>query len=160
MPDSTGRLDENDVIDRVCTFLTARGFEITKRLRTTERGVDIVARFPQNGPELWVEAKGGTSADPRSPRYGLGFDSAQRKDHFSVAVYSALRHLSLSEGGPDRVGIALPDEHRSAVVQPVLPILQRLGILVFLVAADGSVEVLGDLAGSRLQPTEPAFRTG
>ena len=62
-------LDENDVVAAVCSHLEHEGYTIVQRLRTTQRGVDIIAEHPSRAGKLHIEAKGGTSARQGRPRY-------------------------------------------------------------------------------------------
>ena len=146
MPNKYGLLDENEVIDAVATELERRRFRNIRTLTTKQRGVDIKATYPDKRGELWVEAKGATSADPASRQYPRlsGFEGSQKRDHMANATYVALRYLS-QENGPRGVGIAVPAEHRDACVNPVLPTLMKLGVIVFLVARNCTVDILGKL---------------
>ena len=52
-------MDENEVIGAVCAYLQADGYAIEQSLRTTEQGVDIVARHRTSGRLMYIEARGG-----------------------------------------------------------------------------------------------------
>jgi hypothetical protein len=145
MPNSYGLLNENEVIEEVCAELKGRHFRDFKKRTTKQQGVDIKARYPDGEGELWVEAKGATSARPGSNRYHRkgGFDSSQRRDHMANAVYVCLKYLSRPDP-PRGVGIAVPKEHLT-VVEPVLATLQKLRVVIFLVSREGDVEVRGNL---------------
>jgi hypothetical protein len=135
-------LYENDVVEAVCTDLQKRGFVISQRRLSTERGDDIVAIHP-SGFEFLIEAKGETSARTGSGRYGNPFDRGQVLDHVSQAFYRAAAMLCQTETGKDRsVGIALPDNanHRERI-DAIQDALRQLNIAVFWVKGDGGVTV-------------------
>ena len=69
-------LTEDEVIDIMIDYLKNDGYEIESYCSTSQRGHDIVAR--KNDEYLCIEAKGQTSANPKSNRYGREFDSAQK----------------------------------------------------------------------------------
>jgi hypothetical protein len=136
-----GRLTENDVVASVARFLERRGARVTQMLTTRQHGVDIKAILA-NGAQLWVEAKGASSSKRGSKNYKTGFTKSQRRDHFANALLSALQMLTHQES--PRTGIAVPEEHRY-LVNPILPLLTKLGIIVFLVRFDESVELVGSV---------------
>jgi hypothetical protein len=110
------------VVDAVRAYLESSGYMITSSLRSTERGVDLVARKDSDAPfELHIEAKGAGSSRIRSARYGLQFNSGQVFDHVAKAVLEALQ----AAGAPGalikrRDGIALPKNRlHSRHVEPV-----------------------------------------
>jgi hypothetical protein len=84
---------------------------------------------------LFVEAKGETSNGAGSARHGKPFNCSQCRDHISNAFFSAATFVD--NGQP---GIALPNtrQHRS-FVSKISEAVDRLGIWIFWVAADGTV---------------------
>ena len=72
-------LTENDIVIRLSEYLELNGYQVLKALSTSERGVDHTAT--SDGITLYVEAKGETSSDPKSARFGLPFDSSQVRPH-------------------------------------------------------------------------------
>jgi len=134
-------LTENDVIDAVCKYLEANGYEIQQRATTRERGPDILAVRKSPDVTLYVEAKGETSNKPSSRRFGKPFDSAQCKDHVTNAFYSAAAALSAQrEGVTTRAGIALPEtkRHRACIAR-IQAALDGLEIGVFWVSRSRQV---------------------
>jgi hypothetical protein len=131
-------LYEAQVVDRVCGFLRRNNFREIVCIPTNKRGEDIKAIAPDKTQQITIEAKGGTSSDPESKRYGKPFDSKQVLDHVAKAVYCAARY-SLS----GRLsGVAFPkDEHHMRKVNDILQVLKRLRIEVFWVTENGKVEV-------------------
>jgi hypothetical protein len=120
-----GVLYEDDVTDAVCTELERRGWSIIQRLRSTERGDDIVA--DRDGQRFIIECKGETSTDPRTSRYGKPFDPGQVNSHVSRAMLRAMRVVS--EG--HLAGVAFPEERRHrAEVDKVRVAIERLGVVV------------------------------
>lgn len=142
-------LYEDDVVDAVCTTIRRSGYEIVQRLRTKQKGDDIIAVRTRDGDvvKLIIEAKGETSSNENSNRYGKAFDSSQVRDHVASAVYRAIQILCRptdDDGQEVLAGLAFPKTmlHQTAV-DSVLPVLRRLGIMVFWVDGDHSVEVDG-----------------
>lgn len=142
-------LTEDQVVDAVRAHLQRSGYTIVSWLRSTERGVDLVARKESDAPfELHIEAKGAGSSRVGSARYGVEFNSGQVFDHVAKAVLKALQ----AAGAPNapverRGGIALPRNRlHLRHVQPVEHALRRAGIAVFWVEQDGAVFVDSDWA--------------
>ena len=137
-------LTEDDVIDAVCEFLEGRGYEIAQRARTTQRGIDIVARKSSARPrELYVEAKGATSARAGSARFGRPFDSAQVSVHVAEAFYTAAVATTRNAQRDEVLSaMALPDNdlHRK-FVRGIQPVLDRLKIGVFWVSPSKEVRL-------------------
>ena len=135
-------LTENDVIDAVCDYLEAAGYEILQRSHTKQMGTDIIAKCPECSGRLLIEAKGETSADPRTKRYGTPFDSAQVQVHVAEAFRTAVRLHDEHHKSGDFVGVALPDTrlHRKYLSQ-VKSTIDSLGITVYFVQGDRSVKL-------------------
>jgi hypothetical protein len=130
-------LTENDVITAVCAELSRRGWETLSTATTRQRGDDVVAS--RANIVLRIEAKGATSSKPTTARFGVGFNARQVRTHVAMAV---LRAMSVVSGGRSQAAIALPDDDRHrAEVAGVSRALDALGIGVFFVSNDGSVEV-------------------
>jgi len=136
-------LVDSDIVDAVCSYISALGYQIHQRLPPTKQGVDIIASRPHKPQELWIEAKGETSERKSSKRYGEPFDSAQVSIHVAEAVYSAIKHLAATPAGTDRaVGIALPaNDLHIRYAGAVMPVLLKLGLIVLWVRQDKSVTV-------------------
>lgn len=135
-------LTEDDVVDAVCSHLQRHGFHIEQRCTTNDRGEDIVAAHPTAGIKLRVEAKGETSNDQKSARFGKTFSSAQISDHVAKAVYTALATLDAHSAAGERVGVAFPDTrlHRKYVSR-IDGVLRTLAVAVFWVQPDRRVTV-------------------
>jgi hypothetical protein len=127
---------EDDVVGAVAAYLTGQRWVIRQALRSSERGDDIIAE--RAGDRLLVEAKGETSAQSASARYGKPFSASQVGSHVGRAVLRALRFVS--DG--DRAGVAFPDErlHRHEVAK-IQQALRLLDVVVFWVASDLTVTV-------------------
>jgi hypothetical protein len=133
-------LKESDVIKAVCCFLTSRGFTIKSTCGETETGDDIVAFGPNGRPEVTIEAKGETSSKAHTSRFGKSFSRSQVRDHVANAFFRAASAV----GKHNLSGVALPkNTDHEFYVAKVCSALQCLGIEVFWVSADGSVEVAG-----------------
>ncbi|MDT7542010.1 MAG: hypothetical protein QOE33_1914 [Acidobacteriota bacterium] len=134
-------MDENEVIDAVCTYLIEEGYIIHSRLLTTQRGVDIEAEHSQSKHRLYIEAKGGTSSRVGSNRFGKSYNHSQVFDLSSKGVYAA---LVLRSKHPDReqeeVRLAAPDTplYRK-YLEPIVDQLNDAGIEILLVDEDRTV---------------------
>lgn len=106
-------MDENAVIDSVCSRLRALGYEVTQRLKTKEHGIDVVAHNPENGQQVFIEAKGGTSSREGSNRFGKPYTQSQVFDRVAKGVFTCLQ---LRAEHPDRenehVVLAVPEGAR------------------------------------------------
>ena len=88
----------------------------------------------QNERVVTIEAKGATSENLNSRRYGKEFDSGQVADHVGGAVLTAMTVASI---GVHLAAIAVPDNrlHRLKL-GAALPAVLETGIAVFWVADD------------------------
>ena len=129
---------EMDVINAVCSYLQSRGYNIRRRVKkVTDKGNDIEAIAPDY-TELYIEAKGSTSSQKGSARYGKEFNNNQKTDHVAKAVLKALSYVSTKKLG----GIALPDDHvHQEIVKEVESVLKQVGIRVFFVDPVGKERV-------------------
>lgn len=137
-------LTENHVVSAVCNYLRGRGFDRIKHLKTHQRGDDIIATRSRDNLEVFVEAKGETSARVGSYKHGKPFDNSQVLVHVATAFYRAAKMLQeRPRGRARRIAIALPetDFHRRRVsnIETILP---RLGIGIFWVAANRSIRLI------------------
>ena len=133
-------LTENDVVDAVAAYLPSLGYTVESTCTTTQTGVDIVARNDATGRHMRLEAKGGTSSTYRTARFSLPFNYGQVGSHVSGALFKAA--ALLGKYPADEVALALPDdENHRARIKAIGLALSRLGIGVFLVAADRKVSV-------------------
>lgn len=134
----TSGLFEEDVVGAICVKLGSLGYEITHRCATSEHGFDIIAvrRRPGLLPlKLYVEAKGATSSQSYTSRYGKPFNIGQVRAHIAQALYKSAEAASAEDNGYEvRVAIGLPDndDHR-AMAGRIGPALSRWEIGVFWV---------------------------
>jgi hypothetical protein len=127
---------EDDVVDNLMVYLKNNGYDIISFCHARERGDDIVAK--KGNKHLYVEAKGETSSDPTSNRYGEIFSSSQMRDHVGKAIFKVLELQNEHPG--DDVAIAFPDNVRcKKLISNVMPSLKRLNIQVFIVDSQGNV---------------------
>lgn len=130
-------LYEDQVVEAVARFLSAHGWHIESRVTSKQHGDDLVAT--KDARRLLVEAKGETSSDPTTSRYGSEFSLNQVGTHVGVAVLRSLRWVS--RGDVD-AAIALPDNERHRrKVGEVSVALHRAGIGVLWVSPDMSVRL-------------------
>src|SRR5689334_9226295 len=134
-------LSEDDVVTAVCEHLKNTGYRVVSSCTTKQRGIDVVAEQLSSKSMFRIEAKGETSNDPNSRRFGKPFDSAQVESHVAGAFHAAAGMLN---GQGDRAAMAFPDTllHRRHVAQ-VAEAIRKLDLVVFWVAADRSVTVSG-----------------
>ena len=136
-------LNENDAVAAVCSYLEDRGYTITQRLRTTERGTDIIAAHPALPGKLHIEAKGGTSARQGSPRYDRDYDQSQVFDRVAKGLYTAVVLYCDHRQDGDRTALAFPDTERfRKFLTPIAPVLMELGVAVYVVSTDRHVTTL------------------
>lgn len=134
-------LMESDVIEAVCRSLSKHGYTIEQKLSVREHGIDIVASKVKPRRRILIEAKGETSSNRSSKRYGRPFNPSQVLDHVAKALFQSVAVLTSPEGPGHRlVAIALPDNstHRACIAKIAVG-LQSLKIGVFWVRSDCSV---------------------
>jgi hypothetical protein len=133
---------EDDVVDAVAAYLQRTGWLIESTARAVQHGDDLVARRSEQ--VLIVEAKGEGSSKAHTARFGRPFTRGQVATHVAVAT---LRTLKVHSRGQALAGMAFPDNahHRNEIDQ-MWTALSRLGIPIFWVAADRTVQVQGSLA--------------
>lgn len=126
-------LTENDIVKKVSAHLEANGYDIIQSLSTAEKGVDIIAK--KNGQTLYIEAKGQTSSNNNTERFGKPFTKSQIKSHISRAIFASMTLLSARSTEETEVAIALPETkvHRG-ILNEVYPTLLQLNIQVFWVS--------------------------
>ena len=131
-------LHEDDVVEAVSVWLTGRGWTIVSKALAVQRGDDIVAQ--RGDVTLRVEAKGGGSSKPGTPRFGQEFTLGQSQVNVGMAI---LRALAFVERAQTLGVVAFPDTpNYRRVLAPVLPALGRTGMAVLCVDENGQVDVL------------------
>jgi predicted RecB family endonuclease len=135
-------MDENSVIDAVCRYLEGENYRVLHRCRTTERGTDIVAE-QEGGKRYLIEAKGGTSSRPGSPRHGKAYTQSQVFDVVAKGILVAMRIRAEHAQLETSVALAIPEgrwfEH---YLGPIRELLIALRINVLVAAPDLSVRRL------------------
>jgi Holliday junction resolvase-like predicted endonuclease len=130
-------LDENEVIDRVCTFLEDRGYEVVQRLSTNQRGIDIIAEDGEL--RICVEAKGSTSSKARSKNFGKPYASADVQINVAEAFYTAACRAHDEVDYEQVSAVAFEEtELYSRYFEPLAPACDALGIGVFWVGEAGA----------------------
>jgi len=142
MSANASTLTEDHVIDAVCAHLEREGWLIEHKARTTDRGVDIVARLGQ--VVLKIEAKGATSSKPHTARHGEPFRRGVVRGHVARAFYTAAA-AALEDPRPGEnvlSAMALPvtPNHRE-FVDNIRGALERLELGVFWVEAPARVRL-------------------
>ena len=130
-------LYEDDVVRAVIDYLEFDGWTIESFALSHQHGDDIVA---SRGEErLIIEAKGDGSSKNTTARFGKPFTRNQVKTHVSVAVVRAMQVASMGVALP---AVALPaSEFHRIEVERIAPALRSIGIWVFWVSIDHSVEL-------------------
>jgi hypothetical protein len=132
-------LTEDQVTEAVCDYLRTHHWTIVSRAMGKAPGVDVVAE--QQGIRLEIEAKGAGSSDPSSSRFGHSFTRGNVSTHVGEAVLKALRVIAADRA---LAAIAFPDNRdHHAEVDLIRRALQRIGIIVFWVRENGTVQTEG-----------------
>ncbi|MBT9137000.1 MAG: hypothetical protein DDT34_02086 [Firmicutes bacterium] len=126
-------MDENAVVSAVCAHLESQGFRIAERRGTSERGIDVVAQHVQRQERVLVEAKGATSSQSSSARFGKPYLPAQIFDRVAKGVFTCLQ---LRAQNPDReatrVLLALPEGRLfRRYAKPITELLASTGVEVW-----------------------------
>lgn len=133
-------LTEHDVIDAICRHLVAQGYDVSQRLAVTEKGFDIVARRPNTGRGVWIEAKGRTSASEGTPRFGQPFKTTQVFARVTDAFYMAAKMRSQSTNPAVVIGMAFADLPQYHVyIDAIAPVIRQLKFVVIFVDASRSI---------------------
>lgn len=126
-------LTESQVIQAVADHLSHTGWTIMSICHERQRGDDIVARHVRSKVSAVIEAKGETSAQEHTRRFGKPFDSRQVTSHVSRAFFRAAQTV----GSDQRGGIALPNTTPHVeCVRRIEAALRALSLEVFWVNAD------------------------
>ena len=130
-------LYEDDVVRAVIDYLKSDDWTIDSFALSHQHGDDIVAS--RGAERLIIEAKGDGSSKNTTARFGKPFTRNQVKTHVSVAVVRAMQVASMGVSFP---GVALPaSEFHRLEVGRIAPALRTIGIWVFWVSTDRSVEI-------------------
>jgi hypothetical protein len=135
-------LDENDVTKAVSNHIKSQGYVILQECTTNDRGVDIIAKHPSGSGNLSIEAKGARSSKPGSPRYGQDYRKAEVFDRVAKGIYTVIAMYANRKDG-DQVGLACPETAWFLeYLQPTKPVLDSLGITVYIVRPSLAVYTL------------------
>src|SRR5258706_7036469 len=104
----TNMLDENDLMEMVCSFLRKKRYEIVSRCCTIECGIDICAEKSSTGERIEIETKGATSSRPGSARFGKPYTQQQVFHQVATGLYAVFQMKGKSKGNV-RHALALPD---------------------------------------------------
>lgn len=131
-------MDENEVVEAVARFLENQGYVLKQKLTTREKGIDIIASYPEKG-QILVEAKGGTSTRKNSSRYGKPFKKSQVFDRVAKGFYTVTEMKE--NNGNSTVAFAMPKtDWFEEYLGNIRNSLSALDIKAFLVNENGSVE--------------------
>jgi hypothetical protein len=141
-------LYENVIVDVTCKKLMEMGYVVEQRLKTTQRGFDIILSKNNNGQKikLYIEAKGETTSQETN-RLGKAFTRSQVRTHIGQALYKTNEALSLNEHCEIRVAVALPkNKDHLDLVRKIQIGLDKLGVALIWVNQDLSVEIQSQIA--------------
>jgi hypothetical protein len=123
-------ITENQIVESVVLHLKNHDWRIVQALNTQQQGFDIIAQKSQH--KLYVEAKGGTSADSRTNRFGKTFTDNQAKDHIAKAICKISE--AITEDPTRIVAIAIPlEEYHWRYIEKIKHLLHLSKIKVFWV---------------------------
>jgi hypothetical protein len=131
------KLTENEVIDNLCEWLAHQGWEIQKKSKNHERGIDIKAS--KDNELLIIEAKGSKGNSLSHVTKRKKFDSGQIKDHFGKALVKVLEERNRNPNAT--IAIAQPNDidiRRN--LKDVIPEAKKIGIKLFWVDASDKIE--------------------
>jgi hypothetical protein len=137
-------LEENDVIAAVCTDLLRKGYAILKNATSPRQDVDLVAREPETGVKVFVSAAGAARSEAGRGKLEESYNEFRLFRCVTRSIHGALRIRGANKFGEgDHIALAFPDAPgcRKYLVAEK-PVLDSLGIKVFLVNEDKDVHVL------------------
>ena len=138
-------LYEVHIVEAVCGKLIKLGYTIDQKLETTQQGFDIIAskNNQEQSVKLYIEAKGETSSQEGTNRFGKVFTSGQVREHIGQALYKVAEIFSLDQPTCEiRAAIALPkNKNHLDQVKKIQKALDRWGIVVFWVSDELNVEI-------------------
>ena len=131
-------LTENEVLNALRAYLERNGYPVDEFRTTLEKGVDLVATHKTTGRTLAIEAKGATSSNAKTSRFGKGFKDSQIRTHVARAFFSAAELKGCADWHD--VAIALPDteKHRRLTAR-IGNALEILKISLFWVDSKNTV---------------------
>jgi hypothetical protein len=134
-------LREDDVKTLLAEFLRSKNFEVSRPAPERSPGDDIVARSPQ-GRTLRIEVKG--------EGYSKAWNQGEIYHKVAPAVFNQLKslHADKKRGGKDIFALAFPENrsYRIYLDEKMVEFLVGLGLLIFFVRHDGSVELCANEA--------------
>ena len=132
-------INENDVVQAVHKYLEEQGFAV-ESANTKETGIDI---FAKKNDECWIiEAKGETSSEKSSKRYGKLMTKNQHYSQVSTCLYKLIqeKNKKISKKGFN-YGMAFPKNTIfKDLIKSIYPTVSKLEICIFWVDNNLSVE--------------------
>ncbi len=137
-------LDENQVIEGVCSFLKENGYNIKIKCSTVEGGIDICAENVRTGRKLYVEAKGATSSFDKSNRFGKPYTESQAYDRVSKGFYAVFRMKGMVQSNAS-FALAVPDSKLFLkYLEPIKQVFEDAGIGVLFVSKEQGVRLFSN----------------
>ncbi|MBK1856580.1 hypothetical protein JO972_16540 [Verrucomicrobiaceae bacterium 5K15] len=131
-------MDENQVIENLLTHLKNNGWDIISFVPAGIRGIDVVTCDKHNR-KWYIEAKGGTSSNPNSSRYGKPYTKSQVFDVTSKGLMQCFHHIANNDEDIN-VGFAYPGvRYFGDYMDPIKPMLRSIGVTLFCVNEDSTV---------------------
>ena len=131
-------MNENDIVQAVSKYLNQQGFKV-KYATTKQTGIDIYAI--KSNEEWIIEAKGETSSDKSSKRYGKIMTKSQHYSQISTCIFKIMQESKKnSSNKKTKLGIAFPKNKIFVeLINSIYPSLKKLKIEVFWVNKDSTV---------------------
>ncbi len=137
-------LDEKEVLEAITLDLLAKGYGILDKAMVHHGDVDIVARQLKTGAKLFITAAGIARSTAGRGKLEQQFTERQLFHSVARSINGAFKTGDRERFNPgDKIALAFPDipgYKKYLTVQK--PILDSLGIIVFLVSEDGAVRTL------------------
>ncbi len=133
-------MNENDVVQAVSEYLIQQGFKV-KSATTQQTGIDIQG-IKSN--EQWIiEAKGETSSEKSSKRYGKIMTKSQHYSQVSTCMFKIMQELKKSSSNKKtNLGMAFPkNKIFLELVDSIYPSIKKVGIKVLWVNKDSTIEI-------------------
>jgi hypothetical protein len=137
-------LDENEVIEALALDLLKQGYGILKKSSTDHGDADLIVRESQSKVKLFISATGVARSKAGRSTLEEEYTESQLFHCVARSIQGALKTGDREHFNPgDRIALAFPNVPGYCKYLSVQkPVLDSLGITVFLVAEDKTVTTL------------------
>ncbi len=134
-------LDQEDVIEAVSLDLLEKGYAILNKPGSDHEGADIVARDSRSGAKIFVSAAGAARSEAGRGKLEAEYTETQLFRCVARSVHGAMRLQGEDRfNSGDHIALAFPDiPGCRKYLDAEKPVLEALGIKVFLVGEDKKV---------------------